>query len=158
MDRIMCSTAISIFPRGLVVRIPPSHGGGRGSIPRTGSIFFSEILQPTWCIHEFNFNLFPTLTEIPDRHSCQNNHKRRKCISGCLKLQMNTNMFKPFPKSINWGKIKSCWIMPNNIAICDYFVIIYERPISSDLIFLLVIDLNNEYVRGVDQEHESKRN
>ena len=28
-----------IFPRGLVVRIPPSHGGGRGSIPRTGNIF-----------------------------------------------------------------------------------------------------------------------
>ena len=24
------------FPYGLVVRIPPSHGGGRGSIPRVG--------------------------------------------------------------------------------------------------------------------------
>ena len=27
------------FPYGLVVRIPPSHGGGRGSIPRVGVIF-----------------------------------------------------------------------------------------------------------------------
>ena len=47
MDCILCSTTISIFPRGLVVRIPPSHGGGRGSIPRTGSIFFCEMLKPT---------------------------------------------------------------------------------------------------------------
>ena len=45
MDRILYSTAIGIFPRGLVVRIPPSHGGGRGSIPRTGSIFFKEMLK-----------------------------------------------------------------------------------------------------------------
>ena len=27
------------FPYGLVVRIPPSHGGGRGSIPRVWELF-----------------------------------------------------------------------------------------------------------------------
>ena len=29
---------MTAFPYGLVVRIPPFHGGGRGSIPRVGVI------------------------------------------------------------------------------------------------------------------------
>ena len=38
-----------MLPRGLVVRIPRSHRGGRGSIPRTG-ISFNSLARPsdTW--------------------------------------------------------------------------------------------------------------
>ena len=37
--RMSFEMGASIIPRGLVVRIPRSHRGGRGSIPRTGIIF-----------------------------------------------------------------------------------------------------------------------
>ena len=37
---IYCSKHVNDFPSGLVVRIPRSHRGGRGSIPRLGIQFY----------------------------------------------------------------------------------------------------------------------
>ena len=41
---------LHLLPRGLVVRIRRSHRRGRGSIPRTGTIFFSFCFPYTWSI------------------------------------------------------------------------------------------------------------
>ena len=42
---VIALTVISIIPSGLVVRIPRSHRGGRGSIPRLGKIHFKFVSQ-----------------------------------------------------------------------------------------------------------------
>ena len=41
--KTVLSHRVTMFPGSLVVRIPRSHRGGRGSIPRLGRLFFSNI-------------------------------------------------------------------------------------------------------------------
>ena len=52
---IYCINNIHVFPSGLVVRIPRSHRGGRGSIPRLGTCILKIISLHFTSLHFISF-------------------------------------------------------------------------------------------------------
>ena len=56
---IYCIKSISVIPSGLVVRIPRSHRGGRGSIPRLGRLLFPFLVELVLATRKIKTQVLP---------------------------------------------------------------------------------------------------